>query len=163
MKVIKGRKIYLREICEKDLEKVRQWINSKTVSHALNIKKKITFKRQLNWYERYLKDDRKNVFAIVRNDSHEHIGNISLFDITEKSAYLTIFIGESDSLRKGFGSEALALLINHCRRLHIATLFLTVNSDNKEAIQFYVKSGFALNDEVQRNSKEIFKMKINIV
>lgn len=60
-----------------------------------------------------------------------------------RSADLSIYIGEKEFLSKGYGSEALNLLIKFCfDELNAHRVGLTVLEDNVRAIQCYKKVGF---------------------
>ena len=83
-------------------------------------------------------------FAIVLNDD-TLIGNISLMSInqTDGTATIGIFIGEKEQRNKGYGSEAIKLLLDfgfNVLRLH--NIKLDVFDFNENAIACYKKVGF---------------------
>ena len=85
------------------------------------------------------------IFAMVKQENDELIGNIGLTKIDYKcgTAELGIFIGEEDNLSKGYGSEAIKLLIEFSfKELRLHNIMLTVYDMNERAIKAYTKCGF---------------------
>ena len=60
----------------------------------------------------------------------------------DKQAKLSKIYVCSDLRGMGLGRKALEQAINVCRQLSVEVLWLTVNKNNKVAIDFYVKTGF---------------------
>ena len=84
-------------------------------------------------------------FAIVLNDGDKLLGNISLVNInkTNRTAELGIFIGNEDYLSKGYGSEAIMLILDYgFNYLNLFNIMLKALSFNKRALKAYEKCGF---------------------
>ena len=85
------------------------------------------------------------VFAIVYNETGEHIGNCGLHDISSvhRKAKLGILIGESRYRGVGIGSEATKMLVQYgFDVLGLNRIFLNVDVENVYAIRIYEKLGF---------------------
>ena len=73
------------------------------------------------------------------------IGDCGLwdFDITSRHCNLGISIGERDSWGKGYGRDAVRLLVDYAFRHHnLVKVCLTTASDNERAIRAYEAAGF---------------------
>ena len=96
-------------------------------------------------------------FAIVLLDSDTLIGYISLHDIDhlDRNAFLGIYIGEEAHRSKGYGTEAVRLVLDYgFKTLHLHNVMLSVHADNGAAIACYQKAGFR---EAGRRREGIFK------
>ena len=85
------------------------------------------------------------MFAIVKQDNDELIGNVGLDKVDYKcgTADLGIFIGEQENLSKGYGSEAIKLLVDFAfKELRLHNIMLTVYDMNERAQKAYQKCGF---------------------
>lgn len=60
----------------------------------------------------------------------------------DKQAKLSKIYVRSDLRGIGLGGRALQQAINVCRKLSVEILWLTVNKNNKKAIDFYERTGF---------------------
>ena len=90
-----------------------------------------------------LKND--EVFIIYRKDTDTIIGDICLSDIDKinRSAMLGIGIGKDENRDKGFGKEALILMLKHAFiNLNLESVSLGTYEYNKRAIHVYEKIGF---------------------
>jgi RimJ/RimL family protein N-acetyltransferase len=73
------------------------------------------------------------------------IGNIALFDFDWRirMAELGVLIGDKEYWNKGYGTEAVGLLIKHAfATLNLNRVFLRVYQTNPRAIRAYEKAGF---------------------
>lgn len=83
------------------------------------------------------------VFAIEADG--KFIGQVVLhsFSETHRSAELGITIGDKDYWGKGYGREAMELILDYGFRLrNLHKVFLTVNGNNDRAIRAYRACGF---------------------
>jgi len=154
-KKIIGERIYLSPMNRDDAEIYTKWLNDKEVAINLGHYAKVI---SLNSEQKALEEmtsDGYN-FAIVKNND-TLIGNISLFSInhTSRSAVVGLFIGEKENRSKGYGSEALRLVLGYgFNTLNLHNVMLNVYSDNEQAIACYKKVGFA---EFGRRRESYFK------
>jgi len=129
---IKGDRIYLSPMSIHDAETYTRWMNDKEVTENLGRTSKIiTYKEEKDWIR---KNNNGYNFAIVLRDGDRLLGNVSLMDtdLINKTASLGIFIGEREDRNKGYGKEAIKLILN----------MLSVYSFNERAIKTYEKVGF---------------------
>ncbi len=153
-----GTKCYLSPISIDDAEKYCEWLNDFEVSINL-----LTFSQQLSleWEKSILQDMIKNksqTFAIIKVESDQLIGNCSIFGINQlnRKAEVGIFIGDKKNWNKGYGTEALSLLVDYgFNILNLNSLMLEVFSYNKRAVQSYKKVGF---QEIGRRREAIIRV-----
>lgn len=88
--------------------------------------------------------DRRSQWAIVQRDGRM-VGMVKLWRISERngSAMLTIFIGEKSCWNRGYGTDALRLVLRQAfRALNLRRVELHVFDFNQRAIRSYEKAGF---------------------
>ena len=142
-KKITGERIYLSPMNKDDAEIYTKWMNDAEVSVNLGqYTKMITLNSEQKNLESMTSDGQN--FAIILNDD-TLIGNISLFEIDNISRKATVglFIGEKENRGKGYGTEALRLILNYgFKMLNLHNIMLLVHSDNEQGIACYKKAGF---------------------
>lgn len=144
-------KVSIRLIEKEDLRRIVYWLNKREVADALVLNRMVTYEDELIWFENYLQDDKKKVFAIEVNGCH--VGNISLFNIDwfHRRALMSIFLGEEEFRGKGIGSEAIRQLIAIAfYKLSLLRVGVETLSDNLNAIRCYEKIGMK-REGVQRS------------
>lgn len=156
-KKIEGKKVYLSPMCVEDAEKYVKWMNDFKVTDGLNGSKNlVTVESEREWIEKNNKDGNFQ-FAIVKQENDELIGNCGFneLDLTNQKGSIGIFIGEEENRNKGYGSEALELLISYgFEYLNLNNIMLSVYSFNENAIACYKKVGFK---EIGRRREAYFK------
>lgn len=84
-------------------------------------------------------------FAIVLLENDVLIGGISLHNIDHlnRNAYIGIFIGGEEHRSKGYGAEAIRLILNYgFNTMNLHSINLTVRANNDAGISCYKKVGF---------------------
>ena len=139
-----GEKVYLSPQDSGDALLYVEWLNNYDVSkyvdqHVKNI--------NLNSEREYLEkneSDRYN-FAIVDKETDKLIGSIGLSHVKNihRTAELGIFIGDTNYLSHGYGSDAIKLLLDFAfNQLNLNNIMLKAISNNKRALKAYSKCGF---------------------
>jgi len=150
-----GERVYLSPVNKDDVEIYTKWLNDEGVAVNLGqYAKVITLNSEQKFLEEMTSDGYN--FAIVKSDN-TLIGNISLFSINHisRSATTGLFIGESENRGKGYGTEALHLLLEFgFNALNLHNIMLNVYSDNEQAIACYKQVGFT---EFGRRRESVFK------
>lgn len=143
-KKLTGERVYLSPFCVEDAEKLTRWNNDLWVSIYLGSPTSIT---SLPSIRENLNDPNKNNnrFAIVENGTNKPIGGCSIWESRSinRTADLSIFIGESEYWSRGYGKEALMLLLDYgFNTLNLHNIGLGVYEYNPRAIRCYEKCGF---------------------
>lgn len=140
-----GERLYLSPLNIEDAEKYVEWFCDFKVTDGLGRSGSImTIEAEREWIENSLKNNELN-FAIVDLESDKLIGTCSLENINYQNRIGTvgIFIGDEDNRSKGYGTEALKLLLDYgFNYLNLNNIMLTVKSFNERAIRCYEKVGF---------------------
>jgi len=140
-----GERLYLRPLEMEDVSTCLRWINDPEVTRTLAMYRPLNEPREREWFEGLYKDDREILVAIVLKENDKHIGNIGLHRIEwkERQAELGIMIGEKDEWDKGYGAEAIRLMLEYgFERLGLHRIYLRVYANNPRAIRCYEKAGF---------------------
>ncbi|WP_313163288.1 GNAT family protein [Sedimentibacter sp.] len=93
----------------------------------------------------YKKNEESDVFAIKLFDSNQIIGIAGFDDIVKENKVATLFIGigNKDVRGRGYGKEALKLLLEYgFNKLGFHRIQLNVLEFNMAAISLYEKAGF---------------------
>lgn len=145
--LLNGKIVRLTSIKEKDYEIIEDWFNDVNfLRHydmlpaipqtCIEVKKSI---------DEFAYGKNSFVFGIRIIDSDILVGIIGLFDIQWANGVGTFFIGigDNNSSGKGYGIEALRLLLDFgFNELNLHRIQLNVISYNERAIKLYEKAGF---------------------
>jgi len=143
-KKIIGEHVYLSPINMNDVEIYTKWINDYKVSANLGIYRQMIDLNNEQKILEHLASEGHN-FSIVLVNDDTLIGNIGLADIDHinRKATVGLFIGESEKRSKGYGYEALKLILGYgFKTLNLHNIMLQVHSGNKQGIACYNKVGF---------------------
>jgi RimJ/RimL family protein N-acetyltransferase len=141
---ITGERLYLSPMNTDDAEQYVKWLNDPDVAeHLGQYKKLISLPNEKKALEQMTNEGHN--YAIVLKDGDELLGNISLFEVEhiDRRAILGIFIGEAGRRGKGYGAEAIRLLLGYgFNILNLHSVMLTVHEDNPQGVACYKKVGF---------------------
>ncbi|MCD4708299.1 MAG: GNAT family N-acetyltransferase [Candidatus Sabulitectum sp.] len=138
-----GEKVILRAIKREDIERMHKF-NQDVECHILNgiLPHVLPFERAEKMYERYVeKDSEKERFAIEADG--KYIGYCGLYLVYPGVRRLGILIGDREYWGKGYGSDAVKLLLYYgfhylgSRRIDLGT-----NAKNVRAIKCFKACGF---------------------
>lgn len=144
-KKLVGKKCYLSPIDVNDAEKFTEWLNDLEVSQTLTTYSQIISLEIEKEFS--LKLSKEHTYSIIDIATNELLGNCGFEDIDHlnQKAEVGIFIGNKKYWNKGYGTEALTLLIDYgfkALNLHSISLSGGVYSFNERAIKSYEKIGF---------------------
>ncbi len=151
-----GDKVYLSPINLEDIDKYTEWINDLEIAINLGSAAEVfNQEKEKEMLEKLTKEGHH--FGIVEESSDELLGNCGLFDLDKihKTGEFGIFIGNRNYWDKGYGSEAIKLLLDYgFNILNLHNISLSVYSFNKRAINCYQKLGFKIIGN-RREAREI--------
>ena len=142
---IVGDRIYLRPLEVEDSDAFVSWLSDEEIRQYLGMRTPGNRLREREYIEELYKDDRGINLCIVLKDNDELIGAVGLHDISiaHRNAEIGIFIGNKDYWSKGYGTEAMSLVIGHgFDQLNLHRISLGVFCFNARAIRAYEKIGF---------------------
>ncbi|MCM1272135.1 MAG: GNAT family N-acetyltransferase [Clostridium sp.] len=150
---LNGDKICLISICEDDTKDIVKWRNS--VRDKFIDRNLFTEESHTSWLNNVVRAGKAVQFVIKVKQDNKKIGSVFLKDIdkTHKKAEYGIFIGDSESQGKGYGTEAAKLITDYgFSVLGLHKIMLRVFAFNLGAVKSYEKAGFCregyLKDEV---------------
>jgi RimJ/RimL family protein N-acetyltransferase len=140
-----GNKCYLSPFDINDAEKYTEWLNDLEITRNL-----VLYGKSID-----LNSERKDLiefakghnYEIIEKDHDILIGSCGFIEIDDlnQTAGVGIFIGDKNYWNKGYGSEALTLLLDYgFKALNFHNVELTVFSFNYRAIRSYEKVGFKI-------------------
>lgn len=139
-----GERIYLSPLNTDDAEIYTKWLNDQSVSGNLgNFGQAITLCGEQKVLERMASEGQNYAIVLMKGDVL--LGNISLMDIdsVNRTATVGLFIGEADRRGKGYGAEALRLILSFgFKTLNLHNIMLQAHADNIQGIACYKKVGF---------------------
>ena len=156
--------IYLKALDLSDLERTWKWHNDPGLYETLvNPFRYVSRAAEEEWIRRKLADSQTELqLAICLKESDQHIGNINLrnIDWTARMAEVGIFIGEAEHRSKGYGLQAIRLMLRHAfNDLGLLRLYLTVFEDNHRAIRVYEKCGFVVEGRLRKHAYKLGQFK----
>lgn len=154
MAILTGKRVILRPyelddaqiILESTTEPEGRWL---TGTHAT-----FTLEQVQRYLENALKADDRAGFMILDAETKERVGEIVLMDIDEdnRNAVLRIALFGTEQFGKGYGTEALRLVVEHgFEHYGLHRIGLDVFAYNERAIHVYAKVGFR-REGVQRDA-----------
>lgn len=154
-KKLVGDRIYLSPRNNEDVEKFTEWMNDFQVTDYTGRSGSLM---SLEGEKRYLEEkyNPQASFSIVTLDEDKLIGTVGLEKINtiNRSAVLGIFIGEKDYLSKGYGTEAIRLILDFgFNYMNLHNIKLELISFNERALKCYKKCGFI---ETGRTRENVF-------
>lgn len=147
-KKLVGDRIYLspKGTSDEEVEKFTEWMNDFQVTDYIGRSAQIiTLTGEKEWLENSAKSTEDKKFDIVDLDSDKLIGTVGLekFRKIDRSAVLGIFIGDENFRSKGYGTEAINLILEYgFRYLNLHSIRLDLISVNERAHKCYLKCGF---------------------
>ncbi len=156
-----GNHIFLRSVVSTDVDFILS-VENNTENWAIGgITKPFTRKEIIDFVasDQNLHKNKQLRFIICEKRTEQPIGTIDLFEYNKelKNVGIGILIEHKESRRKGFATEAIKLIIRHCKtELNIIQLFCNIFKDNKNSIRLFEKCGFNFIEE-----KTLFNKPVN--
>jgi RimJ/RimL family protein N-acetyltransferase len=149
--------VYLRALETSDLDRTWKWHNDPELYGLLvSPFRYVSRAAEEQWLRQkaaYSQTEIQLAICLKRGD--EHIGNIHLTNIdwVARHAGVGIFIGAAEHRSKGYGRQALRLLLHHAfHDLGLQRVYLTVLEDNQRAIRAYEKCGLVVEGRLRRHA-----------
>jgi diamine N-acetyltransferase len=140
-----GNQVYLRPIEKDDLKQLYIWFNDPEL-RGLTGEVFPTSQTGMEEYLAKLHVDQSRVwFGIVLQENDQLIGEAGLLRMFPawRTTDLSIIIGEKTSWGKGYGNEAMALLLDYAfGYMNFHRVSIGVVGTNERALRFYERIGF---------------------
>jgi len=146
--MLKGERITLGPVKKEYIESYLKWFNDPEITQYLSMFRPFTRMMEEDWIENLKNRDDTIVFAVLiheDNNVEKLIGNCGLHAIDWKNrvAEVGITLGEKEYQSKGYGTEAMELLLDYgFKTVNLNRIQLRVYEFNSMAINSYNKIGF---------------------
>jgi diamine N-acetyltransferase len=140
-----GERVYLRPIEPEDLPLIRKWANDPEIRRLTGAVSPLSQAAAEDFLERVRGDEKRVWFVVALKENDRVIGEAGLLRMFHawRTTDLSLIIGEQDAWGKGYGSEALLLLLDYAfGYLGFHRVAVGVVGFNERAIRFYEKVGF---------------------
>jgi [ribosomal protein S5]-alanine N-acetyltransferase len=148
--VLKSERLGFVTLIREDIPTMTAWFQNLEFGAYLRgaVSRPMTLEAETKWFEAHAEPSHTSLtFGILELESKRLIGTCSLMDInpTNGIATLGIGIGETEFWGKGYGTEAVKLLVEYGMFfLNLHNIKLEVFGLNPRAIRAYEKAGFSL-------------------
>ena len=164
MKEIKGEKILLKNKSLNDFANDYMWrtdaeLSTLDATYPLDL----SFKDFVRAYKSEIMKNSKNTarFSVFANN--EHIGNSMFYnmDYFNNSMELGIMIGKKNYWNKGYGTDVVNTMLKFIfNNTNFNKIYLHTLKWNTRAQQAFIKCGFKITREVQKDNKNFVYMEI---
>lgn len=143
--MIPGKRINLWALEKHDLLNNYSWGNNRELIYLAGMSPYPKSSWEIErWFETAMNNPSGKIFAIKTLEG-EYIGNIEIsgIDWRIRKGELGLMIGDSNYWNKGYGEEAVMLLVNFAfDEMHLNRISANVLDFNKRAIKCFEKCGF---------------------
>lgn len=146
--LLKGHRIYLDALRQEDMPTMAKWMNNFELTYHLwtGAVRPQALEQEQEWFASNEKQRDKYLDFAIRTLTNEHfIGHINLrnYNNRNRTAALSILVGDTTLHGQGYGTEALQILTHYAfTEVNINRLELTVSDFNVAGIRCYEKCGF---------------------
>ncbi|MCJ7517577.1 MAG: GNAT family N-acetyltransferase [Methanomassiliicoccales archaeon] len=155
--MLRGNVVGLRPMQSKDSWLLHKWFNDQRVLEDLgadHIWFCVSIDKEFQTVDEMLASRTRRYFIIQLLEGSKDIGLIGLdkIDLRNASAEIQIIIGEVDCWDKGFGSEAIQVLLHHAFvSMNLHRVYLRVAEYNNRAKACYENCGFRLEGRLRHD------------
>ena len=145
--ILRGERVFLRPAERADIPRFMEWLGDAVVGEGLATRAPWSRIAEENWFDELQRTQGKTTwhFVICLRDDERPIGFCALHSIdhVNGSTELGIGIGEPGEWDKGYGTEAMHVLLDLAfGELRLHRVFLHVFDFNDRAIHVYEQAGF---------------------
>ncbi|MFB9054300.1 GNAT family N-acetyltransferase [Formosa undariae] len=149
MVTLKGEHIFLRALEPEDLDFIHEVENNESIWELSNTQ--TPYSKYL--IKQYLDDSHLDIYEVkqlrlvISDYENNVIGLIDVFDFDfrNRKAGIGILITDEAKRAKGYGSEALSLLINYCfNQLQLHQVYCNISEDNEASLKLFKNQEFQI-------------------
>ncbi len=138
-------RVYFRPLEVEDLEVMQGYANDPENQQYVGLVGPMNRVTEREWLERVGKKDGEVVFGIAAKEDDRLVGSCGLreMSLANRGADLGIMVGDARFQGKGYGTEAMRLLVAYgFETLNLNRIGLRVFANNPRAIRCYERVGF---------------------
>ena len=148
--MLRGESVLLTELRDADSPALFRWINDRELVELSSTFAPVDRESHERWFDDVRGRGDVEIFAIRTASDERLVGSCQLRGIDRErgTAELQIRIGERDAWGRGYGTEAVRLLLRRAfEELGLERVELQVFPSNARAIRAYEKAGFSRTGE----------------
>ena len=145
MILLSGEKIVLRSVDSSDIDTILLWENSNNEPLYGLYEEQFSREDVVQFVEnqqRYSLAETEQLRLMICSHEGERLGCVDLTEYDGRKAFVSILIFDLDNRRKGFGTEALQLLILYAVSLGMRSLYATILPQNEQSLHLFERAGF---------------------
>jgi RimJ/RimL family protein N-acetyltransferase len=149
----RGNLVELSPLTDADSDAMLRWINDRNLVLLSAPYRPVDEAEHREWFNSIRGRSDVFIFGIRELSSGRLVGSCQLLGIsaTHRKAELQIRIGEGDARGKGYGTEAVRLLLDFAfDDLNLNRVELTVIKENEAALKTYLANGFVTEGTMRR-------------
>lgn len=144
---MQGNKIHLKPLALKDSKDYSDRLINMSIETKILTSTGVMFSHDKieEYIENAIQNNSREDFLILENETTELIGDVVISDIDRRfrNCLLRIAIFDQDNFSKGYGQEALQIIVNYVfGMLNLHRIELEVLTENTRAKHVYKKIGF---------------------
>jgi RimJ/RimL family protein N-acetyltransferase len=143
--ILEGERVVLRPLEEGDIKFLHRWGSDSEIMALTGDVEPMSLEGARAFYDKVQIEDNRLWFTVVVKDGDRPIGEAGLLRMFKPwhTTDLTMIIGEKDAWGKGYGTEAIRLLLDYTfQELNFHRVAVGVVGFNERALRFYEKIGF---------------------
>lgn len=153
-KFLDGKRIYLRPIMQQDLSNYFDWLNDQELTRYMQRGVYPNNMDEMQRYHESMQGSKDNLhFAIIGKEGNMHIGNIALLNIHQvfRTAEISIIVGAKHEHGKGYGTEAIKLLVDHAfMRMNLNRIGAGMVAKNEACKRSFLSAGFLADGKMRQ-------------
>lgn len=142
---LSGQRVYLRPLERDDLPLLHKWLNDPEIRGLIGEVLPTSQSGMAAYFDKVQADSSRVWFVIVVRDGDRMIGEAGLLRMFPawRTTDLSIIIGDKTAWGKGYGTEAIELLLDYAfGYLNVHRVAIGVVGTNERALRFYERVGF---------------------
>jgi RimJ/RimL family protein N-acetyltransferase len=150
-----GPNIYLRPLEPDDARTLVPWFNDPEVTRFLLRYQPMTLAEEVEWLRHAGQSATDVVLGIMTRADERLVGTTGLHNVDQRNrhAAIGISLGDKTAWGKGYGTEAMRLLVRHAfDTLNLNRVWLHVYEYNERAVRVYQKVGFRLEGRLRQDT-----------
>lgn len=144
---MESKRLIIRESSFEDCEHFAKWEKTEAVNEFLSIDETRSYEEIVREFVLNGADPHKLQYTIIAKEDVRPIGRVYITSLNRKADSLDItriYIGDISDRGRGYGREAVELLLGHCfEKLSMERVTLDYYLGNKTAAELYKKIGFS--------------------
>lgn len=143
--MLKGEKVVLRSVDFSDIDTLLLWENANDEPLYGVYEEQYSREDVVRFVEnqmRYSIEQTEQLRLMICSHEGERLGVIDLTEYDGRKAFVSILIVDLGNRRKGFGENALRLVIKYAETLGLRSLYAIIYPNNHPSINLFEKVGF---------------------